>query len=150
LHEAGVGLARQAAVAELDSEERRLQRELVNHQQEMNNLLVQPVDAYSHGVATSLLATIHERMQANERRLAELRQECERLEGELLSEADAANALAAFDPVWAALSLREQSRLLQLLIERIDYDGRDGTISITFHPSGFKALADRTIDGDAA
>lgn len=96
------------------------------------------------------VATTHERMQANERRLAELRRERERLQGELLSEADAANALAAFDPVWATLSLREQSRLLQLLIERIDYDRRDGTISTTFHPSGIKALADRTIDGDAA
>lgn len=137
-------------LAELDSEERRLQRELVNHQQDMNNLLVQPVDAYSRGVATSLLATIHERMQANERRLAELLKERERLQGDQINEEDAANALAAFDPVWASLSLREQSRLLQLLIERIDYDGRDGTISITFHPSGIKALADRTIDGDAA
>ena len=29
-----------------------------------------------------------------------------------------------------SLSTHEQARLLQLLIERIDYDGRDGMISI--------------------
>ena len=33
-------------------------------------------------------------------------------------------------------------RLLQLLIERVDYDGHDGMVSITFHASGIKALAD--------
>ena len=48
---------------------------------------------------------------------------------------------ASVDPV---------GRLLQLLIERIDYDGRDGSISITFQPSGIKALADREPMGDAA
>jgi hypothetical protein len=36
------------------------------------------------------------------------------------------------------------------LIERIDYDGRDGTIGITFHPTGIKALADAALMGDAA
>ena len=53
----------------------------------------------------------------------------------------AAQEVAAFDPVWDSLTLREQSRLLHLLIERVDYDGRTGDISITFHPTGIKTLA---------
>ena len=44
----------------------------------------------------------------------------------------------------------EEVRLLRSWFERVDYDGRDGTISITFHPSGIKALADRDAIGDAA
>ena len=41
-----------------------------------------------------------------------------------------------------ALTLSEQSRLLHLLIERVDFDGRTDDISITFHPTGIKTLAD--------
>ena len=48
---------------------------------------------------------------------------------------------AAFDPVWDSLTLREQSRLVHLLIEQVEYDGRTGDISITFHPTGIKTLA---------
>ena len=32
--------------------------------------------------------------------------------------------------------------LLRLLIERVDYDGEKGTVSVTFHPTGIKTLAD--------
>jgi site-specific DNA recombinase len=72
------------------------------------------------------------------------------LQRDQIDEAEAAQALASFDPVWETLSTREQAHLLQFLIERVEYDGRDGTISITFHPSGIKALVDRDISGDAA
>ena len=98
----------------------------------------------------SLQADLQVRMQSIEGRLSELSDERERLQRDLIDEAAAASALGAFDPVWETLSPREQARLLQLLIERIDYDGREGAISITFHPSGIKALADRNTIGDAA
>ena len=39
---------------------------------------------------------------------------------------------------------------MQLLIERIDYDGRGGTISITFHAGGIKAFAERGSNGEIA
>jgi hypothetical protein len=39
---------------------------------------------------------------------------------------------------------------MQLMIERIDYDGRDGAISITFHPTGITALTAQGFAGDAA
>ena len=74
----------------------------------------------------------------------------ERLRRDLVSEAEVAQSLAEFEPVWEALSPREQARLLHVLIDRIDYDGRDETISITFHASGLKTLADQQFQGDAA
>jgi len=43
-----------------------------------------------------------------------------------------ATALAQFDPVWDALRAREQAELLQLLIERVDYDGVGGGVTICF------------------
>jgi hypothetical protein len=30
--------------------------------------------------------------------------------------------------------------VLELLIERVEYDGQHGSVSLTFHPCGIKAL----------
>jgi site-specific DNA recombinase len=32
--------------------------------------------------------------------------------------------------------------MVHLLVERVDYDGARGKVSITFHPTGIKTLAD--------
>jgi len=40
------------------------------------------------------------------------------------------------------------ARVVQLLVERVDYDGTTGKVSITFHPSGIKTLADELDDQD--
>ena len=58
------------------------------------------------------------------------------------NEAEAQQALALFGPVWEALSPRKQSRIFEVLVERVHYDGAAGTVSITFHPAGIKTLAD--------
>jgi hypothetical protein len=49
-----------------------------------------------------------------------------------------------------AVQQKEQGRLLALLIERIDYDGRDGSICISFHAEGIRTLAAKAHEGDAA
>jgi site-specific DNA recombinase len=49
--------------------------------------------------------------------------------------------MAAFDPVWETLTLREQARVLRLLVQRVDYDGDKGTVSVTFHPTGIETLS---------
>jgi hypothetical protein len=48
----------------------------------------------------------------------------------------------AFLAVWQALPLAEQARLLQRLVERIDYDAAQQTVSIAFHPDAGTALAE--------
>ena len=32
--------------------------------------------------------------------------------------------------------------MIELLVERVDYDGAKGKVSITFHATGIKSLAD--------
>jgi site-specific DNA recombinase len=59
----------------------------------------------------------------------------------MIDEDEAARTLAAFDPVWETLTLREQARVLGLLIQRVDYDGDKGTVSVTFHPAGIETLS---------
>jgi site-specific DNA recombinase len=50
-------------------------------------------------------------------------------------------ALTQFGPVWELMVPREQARLVQLLIEKVEYDGAKGSVALTFHPTGIKTLA---------
>jgi site-specific DNA recombinase len=60
----------------------------------------------------------------------------------MLDEDEAGEALAIFDPLWEALTPHEQARVVQLLVERVDYDGVGGKVAIPFPPAGIKTLAD--------
>jgi hypothetical protein len=48
----------------------------------------------------------------------------------------------AFRAVWQTLPLAEQARLLQRLVERVEYDAVQQTVSIAFHPDAGTALAE--------
>ncbi|MEQ8789510.1 MAG: recombinase family protein [Pirellulaceae bacterium] len=135
---------------ELAKEERRVERELAGHHRGMQKLIRSPSAGEDNGLAAARFADLQDRITSTERRLTEVRDEVERQRRDLIDEAEVAKAMAEFDPVWESLSPREQGRLLQLLIERIDYDGRDGMVSITFHAGGIKALANHEFAGDAA
>ena len=50
----------------------------------------------------------------------------------LVEEDELRAALADFDGLWKSLSLRERIRVLELVVERVSYDGVAGTVSITF------------------
>ena len=70
-----------------------------------------------------------------------LRSEQAGLDGAAVNEADLRAALERFDEVWAALDPAERARALHLLIERIAYDGRDGSVAITFRANGLHTLS---------
>ncbi|TWT61723.1 hypothetical protein [Rubinisphaera italica] len=44
------------------------------------------------------------------------------------------------------MSLREQSHYLNLLIERVGYNGEDGTVAITLRPTGLEEFLQQTIN----
>ena len=46
---------------------------------------------------------------------------------------DGAPTQALFDQKWLALAPGEQARLLRLLVERVDYDGAQGKVTIGDH-----------------
>ena len=82
-----------------------------------------------------------EAIRALEDRLRAVDEEVAALGGQRIDPADLRAALAAFDPVWNHLEPAEQARVIQLLIERIDYDGGTGNLAITFRPGGVRTLA---------
>ena len=89
----------------------------------------------------SRLAQLQERVGQVEQRIARLRAQREAVQQERLDEAEAARALAGLDPAWTTLTPPEQARVVRLLVSRVDYDGAQGKVSITFHPLGLKTLA---------
>ncbi|HPF34955.1 MAG TPA: recombinase family protein [Candidatus Nanopelagicales bacterium] len=123
---------------ELEAEKAGLERELKRHNAQMRELAGA---AGSGGTATDRMADLLDRIRGAEQRLAQVRDELARLERGMIDENEAAKALAAFDPVWETLTLREQARVLNLLIQRVDYDGDKGTVSVTFHPAGIETLS---------
>ncbi|MCA9109911.1 MAG: zinc ribbon domain-containing protein, partial [Planctomycetaceae bacterium] len=85
-----------------------------------------------------LIANLNDQIYSCERRLTEIRQREQVLNETLLDEDDLGQALREFEPVWESLATREKSRLLQLLIEHVEYDGAEGTISVAFRPEGLR------------
>lgn len=63
--------------------------------------------------------------------------------------ADLTAALQSFGPVWTALYPKEQARVLRLLVEQVRYDGREGTLAVTFRPAGIQALPQETATAEA-
>ncbi len=87
------------------------------------------------------LADANERIREAERRITEIDDELATLDGELVDETEATAALADFNALWDCLAPREQARVIELLVERVAYDGRAGKIAITFRPTGIRTLA---------
>ena len=127
-----------ARIKELEAEKSGLDRELRRHNAQMRALAGA---AGTGGTATDRMADLLDRIRGVEQRLAAVRDELATLGRELVDEKEAIRAMAAFDPVWETLTLREQARVLRLLVQRVDYDGDKGTVSVTFHPTGIEMLS---------
>jgi site-specific DNA recombinase len=128
----------QARITELEAERRGLERDLGRHNAEMRKLAGHLA---TNGTATDRVADLQDRIRAAEQRGTQVREELIALGRELLDEKEVARALALFDPVWETLAPREQVRVIRLLVQRVDYDGDKGTVSVTFHPAGIKMLS---------
>ncbi|MBZ5638298.1 MAG: recombinase family protein [Acidobacteriia bacterium] len=85
-----------------------------------------------------------------EGRLAGLAQELESLRRLRIDAADLRKALGQFTPVWDHLTALEQQRVVKLLVDRIDYDGRTGKVAITFSALGVRTLAAEKAPTEAA
>ncbi len=92
----------------------------------------------------SQLADLQERIGTTERRLTEIDSELTALRANQIDESEVTRLLANFHHTWDALAPRDQAHVLELLIERIDYRGKEGQISLTFRPSGIQTLTQET------
>lgn len=125
-----------ARIEEIEKEKVILGRELRKYNEELARLAGESGEAVS-----GRMADLQDRIRSVVTRSTAIREEVLRIGREVVDEKEAMTALAAFDEVWDTLAPREKSRIAQLLIKRIEYDGGAGTISVVFHPTGIKTLA---------
>lgn len=119
----------QNRIASLARERSGLESQLRNDQAELSHVAVGcPGDAR--------LLQLHERIRKAECRMKEIEDELAALDRNLTRHSDVAAALTDFDAVWERLTPREQSRIVELVVDRVIYDGAGGNVSITFRQSG--------------
>jgi site-specific DNA recombinase len=111
----------QGSLTALQAEERRLVQELTRHHADLAKL--------ANGNDAEGLADIHENIRAAEQKATEIREQIVVIGRELVDETEVQVALSRFDPLWETLNPREQARIIHLLVECVDYDGKRGTVS---------------------
>ena len=126
----------------LHAEQKRLRRELNKKREECRRLL----DTVALGKAsgptiTDRLSELEEHAQVVEGRLAEIAHELDTLSQQTFNQADLTTALSLFDPIWDVLYPVEQGRVVQLMVERVEYDGGTKAVRIQFRPTGILTLS---------
>ncbi len=91
----------------------------------------------------SYVADLSERIRGAETRAAELLTRRAALSEQRPSAQQIIEAVREFDQLWASMSPLEQTRLVQALVERVDYHGTTGQIDISFRARGFQDLANK-------
>jgi site-specific DNA recombinase len=136
---------RHARLVAAESERRRLEREL----KILTESLPQeagPTDREKQ--PASGLETIRENIGHLERRLAETQEQALALQQPALEVEQAAQALMALEQGFGELPVIEHTRLIQLMVQRVDYHGGQGKLALTLDPAGIAAVLEEQAKRD--
>jgi site-specific DNA recombinase len=128
---------RKEKIPRLKTEQKRLQRER-QHKQEKIKELVAAVGASPEPVA-SFADSLQEWESAVfriDQRLTEIKTELASIKRKTVDKDDVTAALASFGPVWDELYPAERTRIVNLVIGRVEYDARTDNIQILFDLTG--------------
>ena len=140
------GAATEAELAELQTQQSQLQRQLSRDHAEINRIAL---SANPSAATASRLADLHQRVTKAEIDLGFVKSRVEELAKKRVDEADITAAFTDFGNVWTTLSSREQAKLMRLLVARVDFEADESSIEISFHPSAIRELTAGHL-GDAA
>ncbi|MBK8267270.1 MAG: recombinase zinc beta ribbon domain-containing protein [Planctomycetes bacterium] len=98
---------------------------------------------------TNRIADLYEQIGQSEKRKTEIGVERATIEADLVSEDDVVAALADFDTLWSNLSPKEQAKVIELLVRRVEYDAAESEMEVSFHACGIKALQAQIDEYDA-
>ena len=130
-------------LADLREQERIAEREIRQCETEIRQMSTR-----SHGAAkgpdqAQRLAATEDRMRTATEQLSAIRSEISDRDHGPVDHEIVRQALQEFNPVWNALSPREQERVLKLLVQRVDYNGESGQVDIMFEPDGFEVFLEQ-------
>jgi site-specific DNA recombinase len=132
-------------LAELEAQRRTLEKDMARWHAQLRTHKLESDGTEADSAALAFLADLQERIATAEQQLVRVKEAMHALRRLRLNEEEVSLALEQFAPVWELLTPREQARLVQRLIEKVDYDGQAGTVSIIFHAAGIKTLADEIL-----
>jgi len=143
-------VARQQA-STMESEVKRLRGQVEKIETEKTGLLRALAGGEASGTAISgRMADLENKAATLATRLAEVDRERDTLDQSSLNPNDLTKALGLFEPIWDVLFPAEQARIIELLIREIEYNGKDQSLAVTFHPVGIKALASEVAEEASA
>ena len=135
-----IGTVGQAELEELRDRERIAIAEVRQCEADIHRLAISTTAGPEQ---TQRLVLAQERQRAATERLYAVRDEIRDGDRVPPNEEVVKQALRDFDPVWNALAPREQQRVLNLLVQRVDYNGESGNVEITFEPDGFDVFLEQ-------
>ena len=123
------------------------EEQAVESLQAERRLLVKELDRCNAQIArsasighTDQLADLHDRLRQLEQRYSTVVNELQVWAQERLDPAIVKNALQEFTPIWEELTPGEKTKILQNLLEKVSYDGRNGSVTVAFRSAGLKNL----------
>jgi site-specific DNA recombinase len=130
-------IATQQGRAELESHHVLLTRQLTRDHGEIRELALdqKPNTSIAHRIAD-----IQDRIAKAELELSKVNRHLHDLDKQQMTTEEIQEAFIDFDRIWDALTSREQSQLLALLVSKVEFDQSDCTIAISFHASGIETL----------
>ena len=130
-------IATQQGRAELESHHVQLTRQLTRDHGEIRELALdqKPNTSIAHRIAD-----IQDRIAKAELELSKVNRQLHDLDKQQMTTEEIQEAFIDFDRIWDALTSREQSQLLALLVAKVEFDQSDCTIAISFHASGIETL----------
>jgi len=90
--------------------------------------------------ATRQLGRLQEVLREKQHEIQQIDDKIAGLHARMVEPDELAGAVEAFDPVWESLSPTEKAKLVHLLVDRVEYDAEDESISISYHSTGIHAL----------
>ena len=120
----------------LEAERESLQRQLRNDHEKLRAIAAN----VSGNGRVAGLPELQTRIDTAEDRLKAIASELQSLEAQAIDTADVRRLLAGFEELWQTIQPREQVRLASLLVDRVDFDGVEGNVGITFHDTGMQSL----------
>jgi site-specific DNA recombinase len=121
----------------LESQETQLTRQLTRDHGEVQQLAL---EQRPNNSVVYRIADVQERIEEAEHQLAKVNRQLLDLEKQELTTQEIEEAFIDFDRIWDALTTREKSQLLALLVSKVEFDQSDCTIAISFHASGIESL----------
>lgn len=134
---------------ELEREQVLIEKELKRLHDKLRKLVEKAIPRKADGsLDTDHLADLQDQIRNAEQRMNHIKEEIAELRRGAVDEQEVAKELAAFDHIWDSLNSSEQARLLNVLIERIGYDGATSRVSISFKSFGIKQMVSDNRDAE--